>query len=150
MANSTFNHAIKKDRIIGIMKGHVLSVLDNKFPATLSLDIENYLRKNLNFNGLSITDELFMMALSEYYSKKDKDGTKRIVEAAKYNDILLISYPKEQDTSGRLKKVVRKHDHFQMLLDAVYNAVLNGQIPEQKINESYERIIRYKKLLKLV
>jgi len=150
LTKSTFSNAIKKDKVIGIMKGHVLSALDSKFPATLSLDIENYLRKNLNFNGLSITDELFMMALSEHYSKRDKDGIKRIVDAAKCNDILLISYPKEQDTNGRLKKVVRKHDHFQRLLNAVYDAVLKGQIPEEKINESYEKIIKYKKLLKLV
>lgn len=150
LAKSTFSKAIKKDKIISIMKGHVLSFLDNKVPATLSPNIENYLRQNLNFNGLSVTDELFMRALSEYYNNKDKDGTKRIVEAAKCNDILLISYPKEQDTSGRLKKLVRKHDHFQRLLNAVYDAVLKGQIPKQKINESYERIIKCKKLLNLV
>ncbi len=149
LMNSAFNHAIKKAGIHGIMNGHVLSFLDNKVPATLSLNVENYLRKNLSFNGLSITDELFMGALNEYYKGLDKDSTKRIVEAAKCNDILLVSYPKEQGPDGKLRKLIRKHDHFQKLLDAVYDAVLKGQIPKQKINESYERIIRYKKLLKL-
>ncbi len=150
LIKSTFSKAIKKDKIIGIMKGHVLSVLDSKFPATLSANIENYLRKKLNFNGLSVTDELFMGALNEYYKGLDRASTKRIVEAAKCNDLLLISYPKEQGPDGKLRKLIRKHDHFQKLLDAVYDAVLNGQISEKKINKSYERIIRYKKLLKLV
>jgi len=150
LTKSTFSNAIKKDKIIGIMKGHVLSFLDNKVPATLSLNVENYLRKNLGFNGLSITDELFMGALNEYYKGLDKDATKRIVEAAKCNDLLLISYPKEQGPDGKLRKLVRKHDHFQRLLDAVYDAVLKGHIPEQKINESYERIIKYKRALGLI
>ena len=150
LMNSAFNHAIKKSWIHGIMKGHVLSALDNKVPATLSLNVENYLRKNLGFKGLSITDELFMGALNEYYKGLDKASTKRIVEAAKCNDILLVSYPKEQGPDGKLRKSVRKHDHFQRLLDAVYNAVLKGQIPEQKINESYVRIIKCKRALGLI
>ncbi len=147
LTSSPFSHAIKTSGIKGIMKGHIMSDLDEELPATLSPKVENYLREKLGFKGLSITDEIFMASLNEHYVKKggDLDGTIRIVDAAKCNDILLVTYPK-QIINGKVKIALDKHDYFQRLLDAVYNAVIKGDIPEDKINESYERIIQHKKL----
>ncbi len=149
-ASSTFAHAIRNHGINGIMKGHVISPLDEKLPATLSPKVEKYLREKLGFNGLSVADEIFMASLNERYTEKggDLDGTIRIVDAAKCNDILLVTYPKQM-IDGKAMKALDKHDHFPRLHNAVYRAVVRGDIPEDKINSSYERIIRYKRLLGL-
>jgi beta-N-acetylhexosaminidase len=146
---SAFAYAVRHG-IQAIMKGHVLSRLDSKIPATLSLKVEEYLREELKFKGLTITDEIFMGSLNEYYAELggDEDGTKRIVAAAKCNDILLHSYPK-QEQDGKVKTTVKEHSHFLCLHQAVYQAVLGGEVNEVKFNESYERIIKYKKTIGL-
>lgn len=150
MITSPFACAIQEHFIQGIMKGHVLSRIDGKIPATLSSETEKYLRKKLKFNGLSIIDEIFMRALSKYYIDKgaDDDGVKRIVQAAKCNDILLMSYPK-QALDGKVKIGASRHDHFPRLHNAVYLAALKGDIPENKINDAYQKIIRHKRMLGL-
>ncbi len=146
---SAFAYAIRHG-VQAIMKGHVLSDLDSKIPATLSLKAEEYLREELKFKGLTITDEIFMGALSEYYDRLggDEDGTKRIVAAAKCNDILLHSYPK-QEQDGKVKTVTKASGHFFNLHQAVHRAVLKGEIFKEKINDSYTRIIKHKKKIGL-
>jgi beta-N-acetylhexosaminidase len=146
---SAFAFAIRHG-LQAIMKGHVLSKLDRRMPATLSPKVEKYLRAVLKFKGLSITDEIFMGAVNEYYKKShgDKNGTKRIIAMAKVNDILLHSYP-QQEKDGKAKIAFNRHDYFLKLHQTVYQAVIEGEIAETKINQSYARIIKYKKILGL-
>ena len=148
LENSPFDHAIKQG-IYGIMKGHTISDTDKKIPATLSLEMEDYLRKKLNFNGLAITDELFMGALNEYYAKLSEEESfiMRAVDSAKCNDILLISYPRQKQ-DGTVENI-QGHERFPKLHKAVCDAARQGKISENKINESYELIIKYKKLIGL-
>lgn len=140
--NDTFGFAIRELSINAIMKGHVLSPIDNEQPATISKKVEKYLRDDLGFTGLGVTDAIFMHALGHYYEGfgKDESYTKMAVSVAKTNDLILMSYPKKE--GGKID--IDSHKHFPRLHSAVLKAVENGEIDESKINESFERIINFK------
>lgn len=140
-----FGNAISNHKIMAMMKGHVLSPIDKEIPATLSEKVEKHLREKLNFGGLSITDEIFMHSLSKYYDAfgGDKDHTKRVVAVAKANDIILMSYPKQKNEDGTIAQT-DIYDNFEKLHNSVVQAVRVGEIDENKINESYERIAKIK------
>lgn len=55
-----------------VMLSHVLyESIDPHFPASLSLNAQNLLRKDFGFNGIILTDAVDMKALSNNYSKKE-------------------------------------------------------------------------------
>ncbi len=54
-----------------IMISHVLYQSIDDLPASLSKNIDSILRKNLNFNGVSVTDSINMRALSSNFSVKE-------------------------------------------------------------------------------
>jgi beta-N-acetylhexosaminidase len=76
-----------------IMTAHViLPQIDSQRPATLSPTIlQNYLRKELGFNGLIISDDLRMNAVAQYYN----DQASRAQEASATEDLDTV----EQDDS---------------------------------------------------
>lgn len=141
-----FDSVILEHNVNAVMKGHVLSPIDEDMPATISEKIEKYLRDDLGFTGLSMTDAIFMHALGHYYEKFgiEESYKKRAVNVAKTNDIILMSYPKQKSGDGTILQV-KKHDHFEKLHKAVLNAVEKGEINKDKINESFERIMKFKK-----
>ena len=142
--NNLFGYTIAEHNISAIMKGHVLSPVDKEYPATISEKTENYLREELEFTGLSITDQIFMNSLSQYYDRNggDEKYTKRVVDAAKTNDIILMSYP---SVGGKIN--IDSHNHFPRLHSAIAEAIENGEIDENKINESFERIMESKRAI---
>jgi beta-N-acetylhexosaminidase len=117
-----------------IMSGHLFNAnLDSEYPASLSNKVlTGLLRDSLRFKGLIITDGMFMGAISNNYSF-DK-AVELAINAG--NDILLYTANK---LNGR------------SLIDSVVNIVMNkvseGKISEQRIDESYKRIILKKSIL---
>ena len=113
-----------------IMVGHiVLPAIDSSLkPATHSSEITyKILRDKWNFNGLIITDALEMGALNS--STWEGESAIRAVESGA--DIILL--PKNTTRA----------------INAIYEAVKNGRISEERINESFQRIIKQKKDLGL-
>ena len=108
-----------------IMIGHlaVPSITKDNTPASLSQElITNFLKKELNYNGLVVTDALNMGALTKYYNKDDLCG-----EAVKAGvDILLMP------TSSR------------KCLASVKEKINNKEISEEQINESVRKILKLK------
>jgi beta-N-acetylhexosaminidase len=143
--DDALSSAILKNKIKVVMKGHILSPIDEEVPATISEKVERYLRDDLGFKGLSMTDEIFMHSLSRYYDAYDgdTDHTKRAIAGAIANDIILMSYPKQKHGDGTILQVER-HDHFDKLHNAVVKAVENADIDKSKIDESFKRIIKFK------
>ncbi|HJL55731.1 MAG TPA: glycoside hydrolase family 3 N-terminal domain-containing protein [Candidatus Paceibacterota bacterium] len=143
--NDPFGFAIGKLGINAIMKGHVLSSIDEDMPATISEKVEKYLRKSLGFTGLVVTDAIFMHGLGHHYEKFGGDGnyTKRAVSVAKTNDIILMSYPK--GANGEID--ISAHEHFPRLHKAIVEEVMKGEIDKSKIDESYERIMKLKRVI---
>lgn len=117
-----------------IMSGHLYNAqIDSVYPASLShKTLTLLLRDSLGFDGLIITDGMFMGAITNNYSFSE--AIKLAINAG--NDILLYTTNK---LSGK------------SLVDSVVNIVLSkistGEISEERINESYNRIMTKKNQL---
>ncbi|QNU66693.1 beta-N-acetylhexosaminidase [Ruminiclostridium herbifermentans] len=121
-----FNAAIENNAEV-IMVAHILlPKIDAENPASLSETIiTELLRKNMNFNGVVITDDFTMGAIEKNY-EIGKAAVKSIQAGC---DIVLVCHDfHKQET----------------VIKAIKDAVLNGQISIERINQSIERIIRLK------
>jgi len=121
-----FKEAIE-NKADAVMVAHILyNEIDSQYPATLSESImQEILRKQLGFKGLIFTDDMTMGAIVENY-----DIGKAAVQSIKAgSDIVLVCHGYENED-----KVVK----------ALKEAVKNGDISENRINESLYRIIQIK------
>lgn len=119
-----FIDAINNDAKV-IMVGHlaVPSITNDNTPASLSKKlVTGFLKDELNYKGLVVTDALNMGALTKYYPKEEICG--KAVEAGV--DILLMP------TSSRT------------CLKSVKDALNNKKITEEQINESVRKILTIK------
>lgn len=122
-----FEAAIQRN-VAGIMTAHVVyDGIDKGVPATFSVKIlRDLLRDELGFEGLVVSDDLAMGAISNHGSL-DEACIKAFMAGC---DLLLV---------GRdPKKTVAAIDTFE-------KAAIRGDIPEANINAAYQRILRFKK-----
>ncbi len=114
-----------------IMPGHLYNAkLDSTYPASLSYKtVTNLLRGELAFNGLTITDELFMQAITQNYGFEE--SIELAVNAG--NDILLFRSNMRNGTSLPSQ-----------VIDIIEEKINDGIIPQSRIDESYARIINLK------
>gem|GEM_PF-3256038 len=107
---------------VPIMIGHIALpyISNNYIPATVSKKIMNILRKDLNYNGLTITDALDMKGFTSIKGELFK----MIIDAD--IDVLLSPY--------------NKIEGFYKIL----NYVKDGVITEDRINKSLKRILKTK------
>ena len=110
-----------------VMVSHLkYPALDEENSATLSYEVmTNLLRKELNFSGIIITDDLEMGAISNYNTFTEV-GVKAIKAGA---DILLVCHD---------------YQHEQEVYFGILEAVQNGEITEERIDESVRRILKVK------
>ena len=107
-----------------VMVGHITMTGVDNIPASLSPTMINgELRGKLGFNGLVITDSLAMGAITDNYSSAE--AAVKVVEAG--GDILLMPYDLGEAVSG------------------LEEAVKNGEISEERIDQSVTRILEVKK-----
>jgi beta-N-acetylhexosaminidase len=127
---------IEKNNVDMIMTSHVFNAaIDSLYPATLSYKtLTLLLRKQMNFNGVIITDDLAMGAMTKHYSL-DEIVELSILAGA---DMLCLS------NNG----TVYDQDIVPKVINIIYTKVKNGIIPEERINESYLRITNLKKKIK--
>ena len=122
-----FEEAIQRADVSAIMTAHIVyPAYDPASPATLSPKIlTKLLRKEMNFQGVIITDDLKMKAIKEYFDI----GSAAIMAIKAGADIVLpiVTIQEQQD---------------------VYNALLesakSGGISEERLNESVRRILNLK------
>lgn len=111
-----------------VMVAHILlPELDKINPASMSKAVmTDILRKQLNFTGVIITDDMTMGAIVEHF-----DIGKAAVESVKAgSDIILIGHD---------------YNNVVKIISSLKTAVENGEISEQRLNESVERIIQLKR-----
>ena len=111
-----------------IMTAHIIfKAIDSELPATLSRKIlTDYLREELKFEGIVITDCMTMNAIKTYYTTE-----KGCVMALKAGaDILCLNATPEIQAN---------------CYNAVLEAVKSGEIPMDDINVKVNRILKYKK-----
>ena len=108
-----------------IMTAHVFNAkLDKKYPATLSYKINTkLLRDKMLYDGIIISDDLQMKAISDNYSLKET-VTLAINSGV---DILLFG---NQLGSQNIDELV----------ETIYKQVLSGEIKHSRILESNKRI----------
>ena len=95
--------------------------MDPDYPASLSPTVHALLRNTIGFDGVIMTDDLVMSAITEY-----TDGKSAAVQAViAGNDLLCCS-------------------DYAVQVPAVIEAVKSGVISEERINESAKRIIQMK------
>ena len=107
------------------MAGHISlpSVTAEPLPATLSREImTDLLRGSLGFDGIIITDSMQMGAITNYYTPEDA-AVKSIAAGA---DIILMP------------------ENFEQAYQGILNAVQDGTLTVERIDESVYRILHYK------
>ena len=114
-----------------VMVGHVFhKMFDETYPASLSKNIiTEILRKDIGWEGLVITDDLDMQAISNYYSVKECAGLALNAGV----DILLFGNNLQYDP-----------ELFEKLFQGVMDLVEEGEVSEERIEEACGRVLRAK------
>ena len=109
------------------MVGHILlKQIDSANPSSLSKKIiTEILRNKYGFNGVVITDDMQMGALTKNFGISEA----AVKAIAAGNDILIYSGEPEQQAQA---------------YNAILDAVKDGDISEERINESVLRILTFK------
>ncbi|HPR33678.1 MAG TPA: glycoside hydrolase family 3 N-terminal domain-containing protein, partial [Prolixibacteraceae bacterium] len=115
-----------------VMSAHVFNQnLDPDYPATLSHSIlTGILRDELGFDGIIISDAMEMKAIADHYGLET--AIEKSIQAG--CDILLFS----NNISGYHPDIVPE------IISIILRLVENGSITEERIRQSYDRIIELK------
>lgn len=121
-----------KNKVDAIMIAHILlPKIDSKYPASMSKTIiTNILRKDLNFAGVVITDDLTMGAITKNYSI----GIAAVKAINAGADIVLVCHGYNNEVA---------------VVEALKKAVSTGGITKDRLNESLYRILKLKQKYKI-
>ena len=128
-----FEKIIEQKKANMVMTAHIINKnIDPKYPATLSsLFIQNILREKLGFDGVIVSDDMQMGAITEHYGFDDA-----IIRAINAGcDLLIIS------NNGKIYDEKAVYN----ARDIIFQAVKQGKISRERITESYSRILILKK-----
>ena len=104
-----------------LISHNIISSFDAELPASLSPRLHQLLRYEMDFDGIIITDDLIMGAVAQKYNSEEV----AVLAVLAGNDMLISS------------------DHIRQIR-AVIDAVQNGRISEDLIDNAVVRILRYK------
>lgn len=121
-----FEEGIKAGASMVMVSHNIVESIDS-VPSSLSLKIHNILRDDLGYDGVIITDDLDMDAISKYSMEENVAVT--AIKAG--NDIICIT-------------------DFKEAIPAVIKAVEEGSISEEDINNAVLRILKLKNKLGLL
>src|SRR6185295_8994437 len=110
-----------------LMTAHIkYPALDEAQPATLSRKIiTKLLRSSMRFEGLVVTDDLEMKAITQEYGLEDA-AIKALQAGA---DLLLVCHREDRQIA---------------ILEAILKAVKNGQLSEKQLDTSLLRVLSFK------
>lgn len=129
-----YKELIKKGEVDMIMTAHIFNgKLDSVYPATLSSNImTNLLRKEMGYDGVIISDDMQMKAITEHYGLEI--AVERCLQAGV--DIIMFSNNSAHDPDITLKvnSIIKKF-------------IYEGKITRERLLESYNRIKKLKSKL---
>lgn len=129
-----FKSLLKQDNYPMVMTSHVFNKkIDSVYPATLSKNTLNLLRKNMNYNGLILSDDMMMLAIAANFGLPE--ALKQSINAGV--DVLIFSNNIDHYDPKIAEKVI----------NIIAELVNSGDISTERINESYEKIVRIKRNL---
>jgi beta-N-acetylhexosaminidase len=104
-----------------LVSHNIVKSMDENLPASLSPNVHKIIRNELNYDGIIMTDDLQMDAIKEYIG----DSTSAVLAITAGNDLIIAS-------------------DFHIQIPSVLEALKNGVITEDRINESVLRILNWK------
>lgn len=122
-----FETAIKENAPFILVAHNIIQQIDSSMPASLSAPIHDILREKLNYQGIIITDDLSMDAITSYTGA----GNAAVQAVLAGNDMLTV-------------------DDYADQIPAVIEAVKTGKIKESRIDDSVRRILSAKFELGLI
>lgn len=122
-----FKHGVEQGAEV-VMVGHILlPKIDSTYPASISgRIITDVLREQLGYEGIIITDDMTMKAILNNL----EIGESAVSAVKAGNDIVLVAH-----NYANVKKAI----------DSIIKAIEDGEITEQRIDESVKRILSIKK-----
>ena len=112
---------------IVLVSHNIIKAMDPDNPASLSKNVHDILRNELNFKGVIITDDLYMDAIKDYL--EDEEAAVKAILAG--NDLICTT-------------------DFTTQIPAVIDSVKNNIISEDQIDASVYRILTLKQNLGLI
>lgn len=140
-----FKKMIQKTNLI--MTSHVYNANLDTLPATISPKIiQGLLREEFKFDGVIISDDMQMRAISNFYDF-ETSIEKAILAGV---DILLFSNNAAPCPEVNSDCVEIQYDEYlgKRIVEHIYKLVKTGKIPKHRIENSYERIMELKQRLK--
>ena len=116
-----FQAGIQAGAPVVLVSHNIVSCMDSQYPASLSPEVHKILREELGFSGVIITDDLYMDGVRHFTS--DTQAAVQAVLAG--NDLLCCT-------------------DYEVQIPAVLEAVQNGTISIERMNESVLRILLLK------
>ena len=110
-----------------LVSHNIVECMDGELPASLSPNVHRILREELGFDGVVMTDDLAMEAVSAYAG----DGAVAVMALEAGNDLVLTT-----DYRTQIPKVIE--------------AVENGDLAESVIDAACLRVLRWKQALGLL
>ena len=110
-----------------LVSHNIVQAMDGDSPASLSPTVHQYLRDTMGFDGVVMTDDLVMEAITDRYGT----GEAAVLAVQAGNDLLCSTDYAEQ-------------------YSAVLSAVLDGRIDFDALNASVTRILKWKQSLGLL
>ena len=104
-----------------LVSHNIVNCMDPDLPASLSPEVHRILREDLGFDGVVMTDDLAMDAVSQYAG----DGTVAVLSLQAGNDLVVAS-----DYRTQIPRAIA--------------AVKDGAIAEEAIDEACLRVLRWK------
>lgn len=104
-----------------LVSHNIVKAMDEELPASLSPKVNKVIRDTLGFNGVIMTDDLQMSAIKEYIG----DTKSAVLAVIAGNDLIIAS-------------------DFDIQIPSVLESINNGEITEERINESVLRILYLK------
>lgn len=119
-----------KAKVDSILVSHVfVTAIDSQYPASLSPKVNHLLRQNLHYNGVIVTDDLSMDAITQFAKEKNINADVQAIKAG--NDMILSK-------------------NYVTGIKAIETAVKNHEISEKQIDHSVYRILKLKQKLGLI
>ena len=105
-----------------VMVGHIITeAFDPELPASLSPAVHRYLREDLGFSGVIMTDDLVMQAITDQYGA----GEAAVMAVLAGNDLLCST-------------------EYAVQYEAVLQAVLDGRIDIDVLNRAVRNVLEWK------
>jgi beta-N-acetylhexosaminidase len=127
---------IKEGKVDAIMTAHVVNKnLDPNYPATLSQVTLKKLLREQGYDGVIISDDLFMGAIVEHYELEN--SIQLAISAG--CDMLIFSY-NEAAYKKAAPNFVPPENIFETVVETVMQAISEGTITVAQIDDAYRRI----------